>query len=247
MMVFFYTNDLSLKIKTMQKILTPEQIQKADAYTIKNEPISSLDLMERASENCFNWINNRLQGNPLPIKVFCGIGNNGGDGLVISRLLHNHGYNVKTYIVNFSKNRSDDFLANYEKLKEYGFWPKMINSEADLPTISENDMVIDAIFGIGLNRSPQGIAKETIKHINASNAYVLSIDMPSGLFANKPITNTESVVKAFQTLTFEVPKLAFYLPDNQDYSVNTEIIPIGLDASFIDSQKTDYHVIEKKT
>ena len=230
----------------MQKILTPEQIQKADAYTIKNEPISSLDLMERASENCFNWINNRLQGNPLPIKVFCGIGNNGGDGLVISRLLHNHGYNVKTYIVNFSKNRSDDFLANYEKLKEYGFWPKMINSEADLPTISENDMVIDAIFGIGLNSSPQGIAKETIKHINASNAYVLSIDMPSGLFANKPITNTESVVKAFQTLTFEVPKLAFYLPDNQDYSVNTEIIPIGLDASFIVSQKTDYHVIEKK-
>ena len=133
----------------MQKILTPEQIQKADAYTIKHEPISSLDLMERASENCFNWINERLQGNPLPIKVFCGIGNNGGDGLVISRLLHNHGYNVETYIVNFSKNRSKDFLTNYEKLKEYGFWPKMINTKADLPSIYVNDMVIDAILVLG--------------------------------------------------------------------------------------------------
>ncbi len=230
----------------MQKVLTPEQVKKVDAYTIKHEPISSLNLMERAGENCFNWINNRLQGNPLPIKVFCGIGNNGGDGLVISRLLHNHGYNVETYIVNFSKNRSADFLANYEKLKEYGFWPKMINSETDLPTISENDMVIDAIFGIGLNRSPQGIAKETIKHINTSNAYVLSIDMPSGLFGNKPVTDKKSVVKAFQTLTFEVPKLAFYLPDNKDYFVNTEIIPIGLNTTFINSQKTDYYLIEKQ-
>ena len=230
----------------MQKILSPKQILEADKYTIKQQKITSTDLMERASENCFRWIHNRLQGNPLPIKIFCGIGNNGGDGLVLARLLKNHGYQVETFVVNFSKNRSNDFLVNYEKLKEYGYWPKMVNSKSDLPNISENDMVIDAIFGIGLNRSPQGIALETIQHINKSNAYILSIDMPSGLFANQPVTKKESVIKAFQTLTFEVPKLAFYLPENANYSTNTAIISIGLDSDFIAKQNSDFFVIEKQ-
>ncbi|HFS68160.1 MAG TPA: NAD(P)H-hydrate dehydratase [Flavobacteriia bacterium] len=230
----------------MQKILTPKQIKEADSHTIKKQKITSVELMERASQNCFNWIHKRLQGNPLPIKIFCGIGNNGGDGLVISRILQSHGYNVETFVVNFSKNRSKDFLLNYEKLKTYGFWPKMINSVNDLPKISENYMVIDAIFGIGLNKSPIGIAAETIKHINQSNAYVLSIDMPSGLFVDKPVTNKESVIKADQTLTFEVPKLAFYLPDNQDYSANTEIIKIGLDTNAIAEQNTNFYLTEKQ-
>jgi hydroxyethylthiazole kinase-like uncharacterized protein yjeF len=122
----------------------------------------------------------------------------------------------------------------------------MLNSVNDLPYISENDMVIDAIFGIGLNKSPNGIAKDTIKHINKSNAYILSIDMPSGLFANSPVIDKESVINAYQTLTFEVPKLAFYLPDNQEYYTNTNIIKIGLEPEFINQQKTNYFVIEKQ-
>lgn len=230
----------------MQKILSPIQIFEADKQTIKKQQITSTDLMERAGHKCFQWIHNRLQGNPLPIKIFCGIGNNGGDGLVVARLLKNHGYQVETYIVNFSKNRSNDFLINYERLKEYGFWPKMIHKKTDLPQISENDMVIDAIFGIGLNRTPKGIALETIQHINQSNAYILSIDMPSGLFANQPIIQQDSVINAFQTLTFESPKLAFYLPENEAYSVNTEIISIGLDEAFIQKQKSTFFVVNKQ-
>ena len=230
----------------MQKILNAKQLLEADKITIKNKNISSLELMEHASKLCFEWIHNRLQGNPLPIHVFCGIGNNGGDGLVISRMLKKYGYNINVYIVNFSKKRSNDFLTNYDRLKELGLWPKTINSEENFPVINENDMVIDAIFGIGLNRNPKGIAKKTIKHINQSNAYVLSIDMPSGLFVSKTISDKESVIKAFQTLTFETPKLAFLLPENNDFSVNTEIILIGLDKKFIKKQKSDFYTTEKQ-
>ena len=230
----------------MSKILDPKQIYKADKATIKKNAIGSIDLMEHASDVCFNWIHNRLQGNPLPIHIICGTGNNGGDGLVIARMLKKHGYNSKTYIVNCDNKRSEDFLTNYKRLKELGDWPTMINSKNDLPLIHENAMVIDAIFGIGLNSSPAGLLKETIQHINQSKAYVLSIDFPSGLFPNKPVTDPESVVKAFQVLTFQTPKLAFLLPDNQQYCINWEVIDIHLDAEFISKQETDFYLTEKQ-
>ena len=229
----------------MSKILNATQLQKADAFTIKNNKIESIDLMEFASKQCFDWIHHRLQGNPLKMHVFCGTGNNGGDGLALSRMLKKHGYNVTVYVLNSDK-RSNDFLINYERLKELGDWPIMIKNETNFPTISENDMVIDAIFGIGLNRSPKGIYKKIIQHINKSNAYILSIDVPSGLFIDKTISDKDSVIKAFQILTFETPKLAFLLPENENYCLNWDILPIGLDQNFINTLKTDFQLIEKQ-
>ena len=167
------------------KILTAEQLYQADQVTIKKGQMTSADLMERAATLCFQWIHNRLQGGNVAIKVFCGTGNNGGDGLVIARHLKQHGYNVSTYVVNCSNKRSQDFLTNYERLKEMGVWPEMITCKTELPELSENDMIIDAIFGLGLTRPPKDVLKEVITHINASNAYVLSIDVPSGMYAGK--------------------------------------------------------------
>ena len=229
----------------MSKILSAKQLQKADKITIETQQIHSIDLMEFASKQCFDWIHSRLQGNPLNIHVFCGTGNNGGDGLALARMLKKHGYNSKTYVI-FSENRSEDFLINYERLKELGEWPIMIESENNFPEISENDMIIDAIFGIGLNRTPKGIYKKTIQHINKSEAYTLSIDVPSGLFIDKSITVSDSVVKAFQVLTFQTPKLAFFLQENEDYCLNWDVIPIGLHQGFIDTLSVDYQLIEKE-
>jgi len=229
----------------MSKILNSKQIHKADKVTITKNNITSIDLMEYASKQCFEWIHSRLNGNPLLIHVFCGTGNNGGDGLAISRMLKKHGYIIKTYVLNHTDKRSSDFLVNYERLKELGDWPNMIESENDFPQITENDMVIDAIFGIGLNRSPKGYYKNIIKHINNSKAYVLSIDVPSGLFLDKPITDKDSVIKAFQVLTFQTPKLAFFLPENEDYCLNWDVLPIGLDEEFIYKTKSQYFTIEK--
>lgn len=230
----------------MSKILTAKQIYQADKATIKKNNITSLDLMEYASEVCFNWIHNRLQGNPLSIHVICGTGNNGGDGLVIARMLKKHGYNIQTYIVNCDNKRTSDFLINYERLKELGDWPIMIKCDSEFPKITENDMVIDAIFGIGINRSPKGVLKEIIQHINKSNAYVLSIDFPSGLFTDKTVTDRDSVIKAFQVLTFEVPKLAFLMPENEIFCLNWEVLPIGLDQEFIYQQESNYFLTQKQ-
>ncbi|HIE45382.1 MAG TPA: NAD(P)H-hydrate dehydratase [Flavobacteriaceae bacterium] len=229
----------------MEKILNSKQLQKTDNATIKAKKITSLDLMEFASNQCFEWIHNRLQGNPLPIHIICGTGNNGGDGLVVARMLKKHGYNIKTYVINCDNKRSSEFLTNYERLKELGDWPIMINCDSDFPEISENDMVIDAIFGIGLNRAPQGLLLEVIQHINKSKAYVLSIDMPSGLFSDKSVKEKESVVKAFQVLTFETPKLAFLLPENKEFCLNWDVIPIGLDIEYINKLDSDFFLIEK--
>jgi hydroxyethylthiazole kinase-like uncharacterized protein yjeF len=229
----------------MYKILSSNQFRQADNVTIKSQRISSIDLMEYASKQCFDWIHGRLQGNPLTIYVFCGTGNNGGDGLALARMLKKHGYNSIAYVIHSDK-RSDDFLINYERLKELGEWPLMIDSDNDFPEISENDMIIDAIFGIGLNRTPKGIYKKIIQYINKSQAYTLSIDVPSGLFIDKSVTDKNSVIEAFQVLTFQVPKLAFLLPENEDFCLNWDILPIGLDQEFIDTIDSDYYLVEKQ-
>ncbi|WP_299897056.1 NAD(P)H-hydrate dehydratase [uncultured Aquimarina sp.] len=216
------------------KIFSADQMRKADEITIQTQNITSLDLMERASTQIFNVLHQRLQGAPIPIHVFCGIGNNGGDGLVISRLLVEHGYHVKTYIVNFSDKRSKNFLVNYDRLKEIASeWPTQIKSEDDFPTISPQDMVIDAIFGIGLNRPIVPWVINLIKHINAARSFTLSIDVPSGLYADKAPEDKEGVIYASTTVTFQLPKLVFFLPETGQYSQDLEVIDIGLSREFI--------------
>ncbi|RPD90698.1 NAD(P)H-hydrate dehydratase [Aureibaculum marinum] len=230
----------------MPKILSVKQLYEADAATVKNKNISFIDLMEHVGILCFEWIHARLQGSQINIQIFCGTGNNGGDGLVIARHLKQYGYNVKTNIINCGNERSDVFLKNYDRLKEIGVWADMITCETELPEISENDMVVDAIFGLGLSRKPENFIKKVIQHINASNAYVLSIDFPSGLFAEKAVTDKDSVIKAYHTLTFQSPKLAFLLPENRIYTKTWEVLEIGLDKEYIYNAKTSNYLLVKE-
>ena len=227
-------------------ILSPKQIAAADKATILNNEITSIDLMEFAATQCFYWLHNRLQGENIKIHVFCGIGNNGGDGLVIARHLHQHGYNVDCYIVNFSDKRTPEFLKNYSRLKELGKWPTIINSEDEFPKISFEEIVIDAIFGIGLSRKPTGFTKKLIQYINSTKVFTLSIDFPSGLFGDKSVTDKKSVLKAGHVLTFQTPKMAFLLPENKEYLNTWEFIDIGLDTVFIESLKPTVSYITKE-
>ncbi len=228
------------------KILTTKQLYQTDKATIKSQGITDLDLMERAGTTCFNWIHTRLQGNPIKIIVFCGIGNNGGDGLVIARHLHDHGYNVHCFVVNFSDKRTSGFLKNYDRLKNRGSWPTIINSKEEFPDISSKDVVIDAILGIGLSRKIKGFTVDLIKHINSKKAYTLAIDIPSGLFADKTVSKTDAVIEASHTLTFQRPKLAFLLPENEQYIYTWETVNIGLDEQFIANLDTHYFLSEKE-
>lgn len=226
-------------------ILSPKQLVKADKATIKNNKISAIDLMEHAATQCFHWLHSRLQGQNIKIHVFCGIGNNGGDGLVIARHLFEHGYNVDCYVVNFSDKRTDEFLTNYNRLKEIGKWPTVINGENDFPNVSFEDIVIDTIFGNGLAREPEGFTKKLIHYINSTKVFTLAIDIPSGLFCDKSVTTNDTVLKSGHTITFQTPKLAFLLPENKEYINTWEVIDIGLDEEYMDSLKPAHHYISK--
>lgn len=226
-------------------ILTPQQITEADKATISNNKITSIDLMEQAATQCFQWLHSRLQGQNIKIHVFCGIGNNGGDGLVIARHLFENGYNVNCYIVNFSDKRTDEFLVNYNRLKEIGEWPTVINSENDFPNVSFEDIVIDAIFGNGLTRKPSGFTKKLIQYINSTKVFTLAIDFPSGLFGNKSVTHKDTVLRAGHTLSFQTPKLAFLLPENKDFVNTWEVLDIGLDENYITSLNPKIHYTTK--
>ncbi|HET8752721.1 MAG TPA: NAD(P)H-hydrate dehydratase [Salinimicrobium sp.] len=229
------------------KIFTAKQLKEADNLSIKKQGISSEELMERAGTQVFRVIHQRLEGTNTPIKIFCGIGNNGGDGLVIGRLLIEQGHEVTMYVVNYSDKRSKNFLLNYDRVKNVTKkWPILLTSEDDFPELNSKDFVVDAIFGIGLNRPLVPWVGNLISYINKSGAFILSIDMPSGLFPDAPTKDKESIIIANHTMTFQAPKLAFFLPETAKYAGEMEVIDIGLDQEFLASTATRAQLIGKR-
>jgi len=221
------------------KIFTPSQLKLADKYTIENEPISSIDLMERAAKSCVDFISTKLKYDES-ITIFCGVGNNGGDGLAIARLLLDKGFeNVKVYVVEFSKNHSLDFTINYKRL-ENKLQIKHIVDNSTIPEIIDGT-VIDAIFGVGLNKSPHGFTKKLIQKINRSEAEIISIDMPSGLFANEHNIDSDSIILASNTLTFQSPKLSLLLPSYSAFVGDFIVIDILLHPDFIEKEESKYY------
>ncbi len=229
------------------KVFSAKQIYEADKVTIEKEGIPSYNLMERAGGYVYEWIHFRLQNSKVPIKVFCGIGNNGGDGLVVARYLLENNYNVITYIVNCSDKRSPDFLKAYDVLKSKSKkWPELLRSEEDLPQISSQDIVIDAVFGIGLNRCPNDWIKMLFDRINKSRAYILSIDIPSGMYADKVPEEGDVIVTPTYVLSFQAPKLVFFLPQTGIYVNMWEALDIGLDPEYLATTPTDVELIGKQ-
>ena len=161
------------------KIYSAENIRQWDTFTIQNEPISSLNLMERAATLCTKQILGKCLFES--VSIFCGMGNNGGDGLVIARLLAQRDIQVKVYLVEFSDNRSADFSANLKQLPKS---IELISLTKDSFAFELNtDLTIDAIFGSGLNRHLNGWLAELVQSINQQSSKTISIDIPSGLFA----------------------------------------------------------------
>ena len=216
------------------KILSSSQILAADEATVLKERITSEALMERAGTAIYNWIRINMMNLDGHISIFCGTGNNGGDGLVVARKLLEQKKKIHLYKIAGRSEPSADFLANEGKLKSTGAGIQTIESASDLPPLEYGDIVIDAIFGIGLNRTPTGIYKETIQHINNSKAVVLAIDLPSGLFPETPVEDHQAVIKADWVLTLQLPKFAFFLPENYQFVKRFEILEIGLDKNFIE-------------
>ena len=254
------------------KILPVEKIREADAFTIDNEPVDSFDLMERAASKVYEWFMKRCKTKEVSVKIFCGVGNNGGDGLALARMLFASDIIPQVFIVRYSDKMSRDCEINFNILKygrdvtpvasEYSdFTPVAseyfdmlesvqmydILSEDDFPKIYDNDIIIDAIFGSGLNRPIEGFTAELIKYLNKSNAIRIAIDIPSGLFADKSqlphgsrimAHDSQPVIKADYTLSFQFPKLAFMFPENDVYVGRWEVLDIKLHKDFIENVET---------
>ena len=220
------------------KILSIEQIRQADQYTIQNEPIASVDLMERAATQVYEWLITRI-GKDDKIAIFCGMGNNGGDGFVVARLLMEKGYDTEVYMVWYSEKMSPDCEVNYQRATIH-----QIRSDADFPKLEPNSIIIDALFGSGLNRAITGLTAELIEYLNRQQAIRVSIDIASGLFADTP-SPAGAIFKPDYTLTFQQPKLAFMMPENDPYVGQLEVLDIQLHPQYLLEVETNNFLVDK--
>ncbi len=230
------------------KILSSQQIKAADTFTILYEPIPSIDLMERAARACYLRITKLVKPHGK-ILIVCGKGNNGGDGLLIGSMLLQNNYDVLVVVLHYTENFSTDALHYYQQLKD--------NFNTHLLDLNEGELlkdkmkqtsftVIDAIFGTGCNKPIEGIVAEAIETINQFSKHIISIDMPSGLYADKSSLNNNYIVHSNLTLSFQFPKLAFLLQENAAFVPEFELLNIGLHPHAIQLQQCENYFITKK-
>jgi NAD(P)H-hydrate epimerase len=222
------------------KILSAAQTQQWDAFTIANEPIASIDLMERAATECVNFIIEKEFVNN--VKIFCGKGNNGGDGLAIARLLIASGFDPVVYIIEFGAKGTDDFQINLQRLHELTAEIYFIQSNEFFPSLANDDIIIDALYGSGLNRKLEGLSAELVAHINNAGATVVSIDVPSGMPIDKSCVGN-TIIKANHTLTFQSLKLCFLMLENAPYFGETHVLDIGLHKAFTKNIETTFQLV----
>ena len=224
------------------KLLSTIQMREADLHTIKNEPISSLRLMERAATKFCSVLQVRYPNKPK-VHIICGLGNNGGDGLAIARILNACFWKIKVSILSYGAKPTVDFESNFKRL------PTNISSH-EVKTIEElsiekDSIIIDAIFGSGLNRPIEGRLAKWIHHINNSLNEIIAVDIPSGLFSEID-SSKNTVIKAKHTFSFQLAKLAFMFPQNNKYVGSWELIDIKLDADFIKNSESKKRYITRE-
>lgn len=226
----------------MLKILSAKQIKELDQFTVDHEPITPIDLMERACRALVDWFILYYR-TEKKIGIVCGLGNNGGDGLGIARMLKELGYSVNVWIVRGNQKESESFKTNLERIHGK-IKPFEISKESDCVLFADCDVLIDALFGSGLSRTTEGIFSQVISHINQTDAIRIAVDIPSGLFVDSH--SSGEIVQAHHTVTFQLPKLAFLFPENHKWVGQWHWVGIGLSKEFIKSASTqNYFVTEK--
>ena len=228
------------------QIFTGTQIQDWDKYTIEHEPIHSIDLMERASKALTEVIAKRWDKTRTFV-VFAGPGNNGGDALAVARMLAEKDYKVEVFLFNTTGKLSEEcsqnmkLLRNTKKVKNF----TEVKQNFEPPQLDEHTIVIDGLFGSGLNKPLQGGFASLVRYINASPAFVVSIDMPSGLFTEDNTDNIrQNIMRADLTLTLQQKKLAMYLADNEPYLGEIEVVDIGLSKEYVRRTPATFRLLE---
>ncbi len=229
------------------KIFPANKVQEIDAYTIEHEPIKSIDLMERAALKLTEWFVKRIKTD-RKIIIIAGPGNNGGDALAMARMLIERRYTPKVYFISSSGKLSADCRTNLDRLHQTGIGTVyQISSPDDFPEAGPGDVVVDGVFGSGLSRVVEGLYKSLLTHINQSEASIISIDIPSGLFGEDNSTNNaDSIIHASYTLTFQFPFLSFMFADNVCYVGEWHVLDIGLHPGIIENTASKYTLLERQ-
>lgn len=224
------------------QIFTAEQIRAWDEFTIKQEPVASIDLMERAAESCFSWLESSEYLN-RSFSIYCGKGNNGGDGLALARLLSAQDCHVTAYILEFGHIGTEDFQANLARLHATPVEVRFIQGEENFHPVPAGDVLIDALLGAGLNRRLEGVTARLVEHLNDSGNEIISIDIPSGLYVSRS-SRGNTVVRATHTLSFQVYKPAFLMPENEDWIGEVHVLDIGLHPGFLEKTNSDTELLD---
>jgi hydroxyethylthiazole kinase-like uncharacterized protein yjeF len=225
------------------KILSTAQTKEADAFTIAHEPIASIDLMERAAGTCTQWLLKKY-GNAYRYLVVCGNGNNGGDGLAIARQLKTQSCDVDVFIARVASTDAADFTQNLARLKEEKISFTIISEAKEIIFPQEHFVIIDAVFGSGLSREPEGIAAGVIDKMNSIIAEKIAIDIPSGLFGDDNSENSyKHVIRAAYTLSFQCPKLSFMFAENGAYAGDLIVCDIQLHPAYLAHAQTSYQYV----
>jgi ADP-dependent NAD(P)H-hydrate dehydratase / NAD(P)H-hydrate epimerase len=227
----------------MIKILSSKQIKELDGYTIQHEPIASIDLMERACRAFVNWFVEHYNSTKK-IGVICGTGNNGGDGLGIARMLHEWNYSVKVWIIRGGVHETTDFTENLKRL-DSRIQVTEIKEAVDIAQFEDRSVIIDAVFGSGLTRPLEGIYEDVIACINQLRAIKLAVDIPSGLMADHH--SKGEIFQAHHTLSFQLPKLAFLMPENFTYVGQWHLLDIGLSTAGLNEMESHLYLLEPKS
>lgn len=224
------------------EILSAEQIRAWDEYTMQHEPIASIDLMERAADSCFSWLekNGYLGRN---FSIYCGKGNNGGDGLALARMLSAQDGSVTVHILEFGHIGTDDFQINLARLHQTPVEVRFIQGEEHFLRPEPGEVLIDALLGSGLNRALEGVTAQLVDHLNGSGNEIVSIDIPSGLFVSRS-SRGNTVVRATHTLSFQVWKPAFLLPENEEWAGRVHILDIGLHPAFLANVRSEATLLD---
>ncbi len=221
------------------KLFSAEQIRQLDADTIRHTPIASIDLMEKASEAFVRWFCSFYVPN-RKVSIFCGKGNNGGDGLAIARLLIQKGFLVEVHIIEYTEKCTEGFTVNLKRLNEI-LQPKSIYSLEDTDEITPGSIIIDAMLGTGVQRPVTGLLAEVITKLNTATAERVSVDIATGLYTDSPNNPEDIIFQPHQTVSFEFPKLAFLLPQNALFTGEWHIVSIGLLPQYIQNTTTNYY------
>ena len=228
------------------KIFTSAQIHELDKYTIEHEPIKSIDLMERAAKALTQAITDQWNSS-TPVIVFAGPGNNGGDALAVARMLIDRNYDVTAYLFNISGHLSEDCAINKKRLVEKRAKALIeVIQEFEPPVLNENMLVVDGLFGSGLNKPLAGGFASLVKYINTNPAKIVSIDIPSGLMTEDNSSNVRAnIIKADLTLTLQQKKLSFFFPENQVFIGKLKVLDIRLSQEGTEKIEADYTLLEE--